>query len=180
MIEYVRRYEPKVIQNNDEMNDIYDVHKQEIEKLHSSLNQMRLNAYVQSMDINHIKNWEKILNIQSNDSYTLQERRENVLNRLLFKPPYTRQSLGDVLYNIWGEGNYQFEIYPNEFRVIIDIDTFNPNIYLQFTKLIRRVIPSNMFLIFSIQYTYLFLNRNKLYNQMQELTYDELGQFGNQ
>ena len=179
MTNYVKRYEPKVVQNNDEMNNIYGVHKEEIEKLHESLNQMRLNAYVQSMDINHIKNWEKILNIKSNDSYTLQERRECVLYKLLFKPPYTRLSLKNVLHDIWGEGKYQFDIYPDEFKVIIDIDTTNPNVYLQFTKLIRRIIPANMHLIFSIQYTYLFLNRNKLYNQMQELTYEELSQFSN-
>ena len=179
MINYVKRYEPKIVQNNDEMNNIYGVHKQEVERLQGSMNQMRLNAYVQSMDIQHTKKWEKILNIRSNDTYTLQQRRDNVLNTLLFKPPFTRQRLNDTLYNIWGEGNYQFEIYPDDFRVIIDIDTQDPVIYLQFTKLVRRVIPANMFLIFSIQYTYLFLQRNKTYNQMQELTYQELSQYSN-
>ena len=85
MINYVKRYEPKIVQDNDEMNNIYGVHKQEVERLQGSINQMRLNAYVQSMDIQHIKMWEKILNIRSNDTYTLQQRRENVLNTLLFK-----------------------------------------------------------------------------------------------
>ena len=101
------------------------------------------------------------------------------MNTLLFKPPFTRQRLNDTLYNIWGRGNYQFEIYPDDFRVIIDIDTQDPVIYLQFTKLVRRIIPANIFLIFSIQYTYLFLQRNKTYNQMQELTYQELSQYSN-
>ena len=110
MINYVKRYEPKVVQNNDEMNNIYGVHKQEVERLHGSLNQIKLDAYVQSMDIQHIKMWEKILNFKSSDEYTLEQRRENVLNTLLFKPPFTRQRLNDTLYNIWGEGNYQFEI----------------------------------------------------------------------
>ena len=180
MINYVKRYEPKVVQSNDEMNNIYGVHKQEVERLHGSLNQIKLNSYVQTMDIKHIRLWEKILKIKVDDSYTLQQRRRNVLNTLLFKPPFTRQRLNDTLYNIWGEGNYQFEIFPDDFRVIIDIDTFDPVIYLQFTKLVRRIIPANMFLIFSIQYTYLFLQRNKTYNQIQELTYQELRQYSNE
>ena len=179
MVNYVKRYEPKVVQNNDEMNNLYGVHKQEVERLHGSLNQMRLNAYIQTMDIKHIRLWEKILKIKVDDSCTLQQRRSNVLNTLLFKPPFTRQRLNDTLYNIWGEGNYQFEIFPDDFRVIIDIDTFDPVIYLQFTKIVRRIIPANMYLIFSIQYTYLFLQRNKTYNQLQELTYQELSQYNN-
>ena len=180
MINYVKRYEPKVVQNNDEMNNLYGVHKQEVERLHGSLNQMRLNAYIQTMDIKHIRLWEKILKIKVDDSYTLQQRRSNVLNTLLFKPPFTRQRLNDILYNIWGKGNYQFEIFPDDFRVIIDVDTFDPVIYLQFRKLVRRIIPANMYLIFSIQYTYLFLQRNKTYNQLQELTYQELSQYNNE
>ena len=84
----------------------------------------------------HVKKWEKILNIKSNSTYTLQQRRNNVLNTLLFKPPFTRQRLNDTLYNIWGEGNYQFEIYPDDFRVIIDVNTQEPVVYLQFTKLL--------------------------------------------
>ena len=67
MINYVKRYEPKIVQNNDEMNNIYGVHKQEVERLQGSINLIRLNAYVQSMDIQHIKMWEKILNIRSDD-----------------------------------------------------------------------------------------------------------------
>ena len=180
MVNYVKRYEPKVVQNNDEMNNLYGVHKQEVERLHGSLNQMRLNAYIQTMDIKHIQKKKKILKIKVDDSYTSQQRRSNVLNTLLFKPPFTRQRLNDILYNIWGEGNYQFEIFPDDFRVIIDIDTFDPVIYLQFTKLVRRIIPANMYLIFSIQYTYLFLQRNKTYNQLQELTYQELSQYNNE
>ncbi len=180
MINYVKRYEPKVVQNNDEMNNLYGVHKQEVERLHGSLNQMRLNAYIQTMDIKHIKLWEKILKIKADESYTLLQRRGNVLNTLLFKPPFTRQRLNDTLYNVWGAGNYQFEIYPDDFRIIIDINTFDPIIYLQFTKLVRRIIPANMYLIFSIQYTYLFLQRNKTYNQLQELTYRELSQYNNE
>lgn len=180
MSNYVKRYEPKIVQNNDEMNNIYGVHKEEIESLHGSINQIRLNAYVQSMDIEHIKKWEKILKIKVDSTYSLQQRRENVLNTLLFKPPFTRQKLNDTLYNIWGDGNYQFEIFPDDFRVIIDINTFDPVIYLQFTKLVRRIIPANMYLIFSIQYTYLFLQRNKTYNQLQELTYQELSQYSNE
>jgi len=180
LINYVKRYEPKIVQNNDEMNNIYGVHNQEIESLHGSLNQIKLNAYVQTMDIKHIKYWEKILNIKADNSYTIEQRRENTLNTLLFKPPFTRQKLKDTLHNVFGDGNYQFEIFPDDFRVIIDINTFDPVIYLQFTKLIRRIIPANMHLIFSIQYTYLFLQRNKTYNQLQELTYQELSQFSNE
>lgn len=180
MINYVKRYEPKIVQNNDEMNNIYGVHKEEIERLHGSIDSIRLNAYVQTMDIKHIRNWEKILKIKVDDSYTLQQRRENVLNTLLFKPPFTRQKLNNTLYNIWGEGNYQFEIFPDDFRVIIDIDTQDPVIYLQFSKLVRRIVPANMYLIFSIQYTYLFLQRNKTYNEMQALAYEELSQYSNE
>ena len=54
MSNYVKRYEPKIVQNNDEMNNIYGVHKEEIENLHGSIDLIRLNVYVQSMDIQQL------------------------------------------------------------------------------------------------------------------------------
>ena len=177
MIKFVRRFEPKVYENNEIMEKIYDTQADEIAELNSEFVNLKDNAYIQSMDERHIKQWEKILKQYSNNSLDIETRRTLVLNQLLFKPPFTEQRINEILYNIWGDGNYFFELNEDNFTAIIDINTVNPIIYLQFHNFVRRVIPANIYLIFAIQYTYMYLNRNFTYNELADLTYGDLSQY---
>ena len=135
------------------------------------------NNFIKTADINGIEQYENIYDVLPNVDYTVEERRENIKNKMLWKPPFTRQRLMEILQNIWGKGNYVFDIKYEDFEVIIDINTVNPIVYLQFQINVRRVIPSNMYIIFSIQYTYLYITRNYTYQQLESFTYGDLSQY---
>lgn len=177
MIDYVFRSVPEILKENDTMKNLYGVEKEEIKKLNDEIIRVINNSFISSADIDGVIKYEELRNIKPNVDYSLEIRKANVLNKMLFKPPFTRQRLDSILKSIYGEGNYYFEIIANEFRVIIDIDTSIPEIYLQFSKDIRNIVPANMYLIFSIQYAYFYLNRNFTYNKLSELTYSELSQY---
>lgn len=177
MIDYVFRSVPEILKENDTMKNLYGVEKEEIKKLNDEIIRVINNSFISSADIDGVIKYEELRNIKPNADYSLEIRKANVLNKMLFKPPFTRQRLDSILKSIYGEGNYYFEIIANEFRVIIDINTSIPEIYLQFSKDIRDIVPANMYLIFAIQYTYLYLNRNFTYNKLSELTYSELSQY---
>ena len=86
----------------------------------------------------------------------------------------------EKFFNIKVNALYTLEerkIYPDEFKIIIDIDTNNPVIYLQFSKQVRNIIPANLYLILSIQYTYIYLKRNYTYGKLSALTYEELSRY---
>lgn len=177
MADYVKRFRPELLEENDTMNDLYEVEAEEIEKLHEARKKIINNTFIMTMNALGVSKWEKIYNIKANAFQTLDERKQILLNKILYKPPFTRQNLQELLENIWGKGNFIFELYPDDYRMIVDIDTNNPIIYLQFSNQVRNVIPANIYLILSIQYTHLWLGRNKTYEEMEELTYEELSRY---
>ena len=176
---YVKRFTPEIYKENDELKALYNVQAGEIENIHLDKRKIFRNNFIKIADINGVEQYENIYNILPNVDYTTEERRENVKNKMLWKPPFTRQRLMEILQNIWGKGNYFFEIKYEDFEVIIDINTINPIVYLQFQINVRNVIPANMYIIFAIQYTYLYLNRNYTYNRLEteNLTYGDLSQY---
>lgn len=179
MNNYVKRFMPSVVSENDTFKNLYDVQNQEISTINSEVKGIYNNTTINNSDIKGVKKWEKLLEIKNNSSADLETRKNICLNRLLYRPPFTRQRLTDILTNIWGEGNFIFTIYPENYSIIIDVNTTNPIQYLKFSEDIRNTIPANMHLIFSIQYTYLYLNRNFTYNKIEEnkLTYGDLSQY---
>ena len=174
---FVIRFTPKIMQDNDTMQALYETQKTEIEMLDGEIHNTINNTFIESLNLKGIQEWEKILNLESNSNLNLNTRKELIALKRLFKPPFTRQNLQRILESVWGNGNYTFEIYPNLFEVIIDIHASNPDIYLKFQQYVRDIVPANMFLIFSVQYTYLYLYRNYSYNDLSALTYGELSQY---
>lgn len=176
---FVERFAPKIMQDNETMKALYDVQKSEIQLLHDEIQLTIDNTFLQSLNLYGVQKWEKLLNLESNAELDMNTRKELVLTKRRFKPPFTRQNLQRILESIWGEGNFIFEIYPNEYQLIIDIHTNEPEVYLKFQKYIRSLIPANMYVIFAVQYTYLYLLRNLSYNKMSTLTYGELSKWAN-
>lgn len=179
MPDYVKRYRPIFLKDNVTTDKLFIVEKEEMTSAVSVFQRLVKNAYVKTADVEGIQNYENMLNIKPNADYSLEIRRANILNKLLFKAPFTRQRLNAILYTIYGQGGYIFEIYPSTYTVIIDINTIVPEIYLQFSSDVRAVVPVNMTLIFSIQYTYMYLRRHYTYGQLTDsgLTYGDLSQY---
>lgn len=175
--DYVVRFAPKIMEDNDTMKALYGTEAFEVEKLCGETKHIIDNLFIQTMDTEGVAKQEKFFNIKPNAFQTLEERKMILLNKILYRPPFTRQALQQILENIWGKGNFIYELYPDDYRMIIDIDTNNPTIYLQFSQQVREVVPANIYLILSIQYTHLYLGRNFTYERMESLTYGELSQY---
>lgn len=174
----IKRYIPKILEENDTMNSIYSTQEDEINKLNQTSMDVFKNNFIQTANLNGIQKYENMLKIKSDNSFDLEYRRKKVWDKLIYRPPFTRQRFQSILERIWGKGNFVFDIHPNEFEVIIDVWTDNVEYYLLYSKMIRDVIPSNLYMILSIQYTYMFLSKHYNYNKMgQELTYQELSRY---
>ena len=176
-INYVKRFEPDVMKENNTMNCLYDIQKQEISELNSAIDIVINNTFFESLNYYGIIKWEKVLQLESKSDVDLNVRRELLLTKRRFRPPFTRQNMMKTLVSIWGEGNFTFEIFPNIYEIIIDIHTNSPEVYLKFQTYVRNLIPANLYVIFSIQYTYLYLYRYYNYNNLSTFTYEELGKY---
>ena len=176
-INYVKRFEPDIMKENNTMNCLYDIQKQEISELNSAIDIVINNTFFESLNYYGIIKWEKVLQLESKSDVDLNVRRELLLTKRRFRPPFTRQNMMKTLVSIWGEGNFTYEIFPNIYEIIIDIHTNSPEVYLKFQTYVRNLIPANLYVIFSIQYTYLYLYRYYNYNNLSTFTYEELGRY---
>lgn len=176
-INYVKRFEPDIMKENNTMNCLYDIQKQEISELNSAIDIVINNTFFESLNYYGIIKWEKVLQLESKSDIDLNIRRELLLTKRRFRPPFTRQNMMKTLVSIWGEGNFTFEIFPNIYEIIIDIHTNSPEVYLKFQTYVRNLIPANLYVIFSIQYTYLYLYRYYNYNNLSTFTYEELSKY---
>ena len=173
----VHRFKPEVLENNDTTNSIYDVQMNELDNVDSDVMRIFNNNFVESSDIVGVQKYEKILEIKSDVQFDLDYRKKKIYDRLNYKPPFTRQRLMSILKNIWGEGNFKFEIKPNEFEVIIEVDTDNTPYYIYYYNVIRDVIPANMYIIMSLPYTYIYLHKKYTYEKMEKYDYEELSRY---
>ena len=176
-IDYVERFAPEIMKDNETMKSLYSVERDTISQLHTDIDIVLNNTFFISLNHYGIRKWEKVLGLESNADLDLNIRRELLLTKRRFRPPFTRQNLQKILESVWGKGNYTFKIYPNEFQLIIDIHTNTPEVYLKFQQYIRSLIPANMYVIFSVQYTYLYLYRYYNYNNLSAISYAELSRY---
>ena len=177
MKDYVIRYRPQLYEGNNEMNALYKAQQDLYVEADTDKRTLRSNMFVNSADLDAIKKYERTYELKEDSDLTLEQRRANVINKIIFRPPFTRQRFNEILSSYYDEGHYVYDIYPNIFTVVIDIDVDDPEVYMAFNDMVRRLIPSNMTLILAIQYTYLYLRRNYTYESLAQHTYVELSQY---
>lgn len=179
MSNYVERFRPEFTKGNNAFNKLYKVQAKEIETFNENINKVVDNNFIKTADLKGVRKYENIYKVKANANMSLEERRKVILDKILYKPPFTRQQLHEILVNLWGEGNFDFGINYDEYIIYLDVNTDKPNYYIKFKEQLRKIIPSNMYLGFAIQYTYLYLRNNFTYNQLNQsgLTYFELSQY---
>ena len=179
MSNLVKRFRPKTTEGNETFDKLYEVESEEADKLDSTIRTVFNNNFIISSDLKGVRKYEKIYNIKVNSDLDLEERRKIILDKILYRPPFTRQRFRQILENLWGKGNYSFSIDYNSFIVFLDVDTDEPENYIRFKEQVRKIVPANMYLGFTIQYTYLYLRKEFTYNKLNEsgLTYYDLSQY---
>lgn len=187
MADKVLRLIPEFLKDNQTSDDLYKVEKSEIDKLHGEIKKVFNNNFISTLDTKGIRKYEEMLDIVPKYD-DIEVRRNNILNRMTYRPPITRLKFLSILENVWGKGKYTFEIQYDKYTVIIDIYTTNPEIYWSFQEQVRELVPANMIVIFSLQYTHLYLHRNYNYGiaadgrmgmNEEGLTYGELSRYSN-
>jgi len=167
----VHRFRPLVTKENITFDALYGVESDEISKVVKDSKQIFDNEFIQTANLEGIERFEKIYEINSNSTYSTEERRNIVYNKMVYKPPFTRQRFRELLKNIVGNNNFSFEIKPEDFTVIVSIPMTDRNIYSQYVKRIREIVPANLLLILSTPYTYLYLTGLNY----GELTFTDVG-----
>lgn len=180
MSDRVIRYSPKAERNNAVAQAVYGVDKDLLDEASAIAKEVFDSQFIQTTGIKGVRRYEKLFNLSAGPNDTLEQRKQAVLNKISYRPPFTRQTTGEMLDTLWGPGNYVYEIIPSDFQMIVDIDTDDPESYLKFQKELRRNIPANISLVMLLQYIHAYLKKYYTYGELnRKFTYEELSYYAN-
>lgn len=176
----VFRFAPDIYTDNETMIQVYKQQEQQLSNTESLVYQVFLNNYVKTCDLEGIRNFEKIFDIQAdekNDSMDL--RKNRVLIKLSQHLPFTHIFVERMLANIFGEDKTEFRVLNNEYKTQVDIKTTIHGLVDETLKDLRQIIPANMIIeiILSEPYMHKYLAKYYTYGQLEEFTYGQLSQY---
>lgn len=167
---YVVRFSPAVLKDNDTARTLYLAQADECRRLIGTARTIMRNNFFQSLDLGGIRKWEDTLRLESVADADLQTRRDLILQKRRLRIPFTRLNLKELCESAWGKNTEtsgaEIEIDYDNFIVWIDVNTNYPRVYLKFKKYVRSIIPANMSMYMSVQYTYTYLNRKFTYGDL--------------
>ena len=166
-----------IYENNAEMLAIYNAQSEEVGSYEAIIQRVFLNNLVKYCNVEGIRRFEALFYIQAdeiNDSMEL--RRQRVINKFTELPPFTKIFVEQMLENVFGSGMWEFEIYYNDYKVKIGIESSIDGLVTETLKDLRQIIPANIIIeqIVYYPYTHGYLKRHYTHEQMKQFTHGEL------
>lgn len=137
---------PTTISDFEEFIEIAKVENSNFNRVKIELLQLFSMRFVNVTDEMGIARWEKMLKLKRRPSDTLETRRMKVLAKINNKLPYTWRSLQQLLNSIFGEGNYQINLDPQEYILELLIPS-EQNYYREVSEILEPMIPLNIYMI---------------------------------
>lgn len=137
-------YLPIFIQNYGEMSTIMNAEQVSVEKAWTGAENVMNDQFVTEATENGVKRWESILGIVPKATYTLEERKFNILARLNEQLPYTMESLKSALSSLCGADGYALKIDPDKYNLIVKLALANENNVKAVVTLLDKMIPASI------------------------------------
>lgn len=170
----VLRFTPSVMEGSSIYEDgILGVEYEEMTLLMDTLRKVFGNTFLESSDEDGIQKLEKLYHIPIDETKSLEERKAIVYGKIIYKPPFTQKKVIQLIDNMFGKGNYVCMMSPKDFSVTLSAKGYNSNTISNYYSRIRIILPSNLKLLTSVPYTYIYL-LNMTYADAGEHTYGEL------
>lgn len=170
-------YVPDIYEINLQFNNIINSEEIELEKLKKLIRQAFENNFIKTSNLQGIKDFENILNIQADpETEDIEFRRERLFSRLTTKPPFTERFMQNKLNEIMGEGNWRYDIVYNDYT--LDIYALHPGKlwFNELYHLMEVIIPCNILWtihIYSIIWQAV-LDNTESWNDITEMTWQEV------
>lgn len=140
----LKDYLPIFIQEYAEIEAIMNAEQVDVVNAWTGAENLLNDQFVVDASENGVKRWESILNIKPKGTYTLSERKFNILVKLKEQLPYTLATLKSLLSALCGEDGYFLKIDNDNYIITIRLALYNENNVVTVSELLDRVIPANM------------------------------------
>lgn len=142
----IAKYYPSTVEDIEEFIEIAKVENSNFNRVKVQLLQLFSMRFVHATDEKGIARWEKMLKLKRRPTDTLEMRQVKVLAKINNKLPYTWRSLQQLLSSIFGEGNFQIHLDPQEFFLELLIPS-EQNYYRELSDILEPMIPLNIYMI---------------------------------
>ena len=168
-------YLPDLLKNINEIKLILNNCEQpEINNLWDNIDDTFNNQFIQSMDINGVKRWEKILKLKPKLDLSLDERKFTILTKINSELPYTIPMLENKLKSLVGKDNYETFLYNNEYRLKVLLNLKAENSFNDVIKLLDEIVPANMIIECVLKYYRYVLAKQYTYDHLSQYTNSEI------
>lgn len=166
-------YLPPFIQGYKEIKAIMDTEQVDAEKAWTDAENVLADQFVQDATENGVSRYEKILGIVPKGTYTLDDRKFNILARLNEQLPYTLESLESALISLCGEDGYTVKLDTDAYTLTVKLALANEHNVEAVESLLKKMIPANLVRNVRLFNTYTLL-ADLTYEQLASYTYKEL------
>lgn len=150
-------YLPLFIQEYEEIQAILNSHEKSVILAWKAVENVLNDQFVKDATENGVKRWEAILKLTPKDTYTLEERKFNVLARLNEQPIFTMETLKKALAAMCGENGYTVSLNHERYILSVKLSLGNENNIEAAKLLLKRMVPANIAISISMFNTHAML-----------------------
>lgn len=148
----LKGYLPDVIKNIKELQSIMESENIEIIDVLGNIEMIANNTFIDYMDEYGCSRWESILEIMPKASDSIDTRRLKIKSTLLGETPYTFNKVKQMLINICGKDNVSLHYGDEEYTLKVGLGLNVKEQYDYICKLLKEIIPANIYLDIWILY----------------------------
>lgn len=137
-------YLPLFVQDYAEIKAIMDAEQVDIVIGWENGENVMNDQFIRDATENGVKRWESILGIVPKATFTMDERKFQILSRLNWRLPYTLESLKMALTALCGENGYSLKLDTDKYELTVRLALSNENKIEAVSELLYNMIPANL------------------------------------
>ena len=169
----LKDYLPIFIQEYAEIDATMNAEQLSVERTWTDAENVMHDQFVLEATENGVKRWESILSMKPKGTYTLDERRFNILVKFQEQLPYTVAALKAALTAICGEDGYFLRIDNDKYTLTVRLALYNENNVTAVSDLLNRMIPANLIISVTLFNTHNILSAYT-HEYLSQYTHEEV------
>ena len=161
-------YHPHWLREYKEIKLTSEIEQEQAEKLWNAVEKIWNNNFIETLDIDGIQRWEKMLDIVAQG--TVDDRRNTILLRVAELRPFTMRSLKTMLDQVCGNDVAIITLNRNSYTLVVKVPH---NVVESVSNLLNRIVPANIFLTVTDSNTYLNIHNYK-HGELKPYTYGQI------
>lgn len=164
---------PEIILKIPDIAQIYDYNEIQEEELEAAVEELNDDIMLDTMHIDIIERWEKILNINPLDDDTEEDRRFKVKAKVNEKLPYSLRVLKRKLDTLC-PGGYSMEISEDGTNLNVKIALTSKKMRSAIADMLEEMLPLNMLYSTQIMYNTWGMLENYTWGELESRTWEQL------